>query len=139
MSAITDYLRAVRDIHRGGSATELSYRAALAALIEAVGAGVVATNEPRHRSDCGAPDMSVTDGPGPEALKIGYIECKDIGVPLDEVAKNEQLTRYRQSLPNLILTDYLEFRWYVEGEARMRATLACAAEVADRPLVLSAS
>ncbi|MFO8079266.1 MAG: hypothetical protein R6V07_03065 [Armatimonadota bacterium] len=132
MSAITDYLRTVRKIHRGQSATEHSYRAALAELLEAVGSGVVATNEPKHRSDCGAPDMSVTDGPGPEALKIGYIECKDIGVPLDETAKNEQLTRYRENLPNLILTDYLEFRWYVEGEERMRASLAHASGTQTR-------
>ncbi len=124
LSAITDYLRAIREIHRGGSATEHSYRAPLAELLEEVGDGVVVTNEPKHRSDCGAPDMSVTDGPGPEALKIGYIECKDIGVSLDDVEGSEQLERYRENLDNLILTDYLQFRWYVDGEERMRATLA---------------
>ena len=28
------------------------------------------------------------------------------------------MRRYRAALPNLLLTDYLEFRWYVEGERR---------------------
>jgi hypothetical protein len=124
VSAITEYLRIIREIYAGRSATEHSYRAALAELLQAVGGDVVATNEPKHRSDCGAPDMSVTDGPGPEALKIGYLECKDIGVSLDDAAESDQLERYRENLPNLILTDYLQFRWYVEGEERMRASLA---------------
>ena len=57
-------------------------------------------------------------------LTRGYIEAKDIGVSLDEAAKSEQLTRYLRSLPNLLLTDYLEFRWYVEGKHRQTIRLA---------------
>ena len=34
------------------------------------------------------------------------------------------MTRYRRALPNLILTDYLEFRWYADGELRTAARLA---------------
>ena len=46
--------------------------------------------------------------------------------PLDEVAQDEQVQRYLTHLPNrnFILTDYLEFRWYVEGEHRQTARLA---------------
>jgi hypothetical protein len=36
----------------------------------------------------------------------------------------EQFIRYRDGLPNWILTDYLEFRWYVAGEKRLDARLA---------------
>src|SRR5205814_1810297 len=32
--------------------------------------------------------------------------------------QSEQLMRYRAALPNLVLTDYLEFRWFVDGELR---------------------
>ncbi len=123
MTAVTDYLRAVRETARS-QATEHSYRPHLKALLEALRPGAVATNEPRHRRDCGAPDMSVADGSGPGAVTIGYVECKDIGTHLDEVEQSEQLTRYRDNLDNLVLTDYLEFRWYVEGEERGRARLA---------------
>ena len=105
------YLRDVRDIHRKGNATEHSYRPALKLLLEGLRGGVVATNEPTHRTDCGAPDMVVSRGGGSVGLNIGYVECKDIGVSLDAVAKSEQLKRYRAHLGNLILTDYLEFRW----------------------------
>ena len=38
--------------------------------------------------------------------------------------KSEQMKRYLPALPNLILTDYLEFRWYVDGEHRQTARLA---------------
>src|SRR5437763_3289581 len=55
---------------------------------------------------------------------IGYVEAKDIGVSLDKIEKDEQLKRYLRALDNLILTDYLEFRWYVQGEKRMTAHLA---------------
>ena len=49
-------------------------------------------------------------------LTIGWIETKDLGMNLDEVEKSEQLKRYFEHLPNLILTDYLEIRWYVRRE-----------------------
>ena len=38
-------------------------------------------------------------------------------------AGSEQLRRYRDGLPNLVLTDYLEFRWYYEGVLRESARL----------------
>ncbi|MGC9320374.1 MAG: N-6 DNA methylase, partial [Armatimonadota bacterium] len=123
MSAISDYLRAIRREFRG-EPTEHSYRTALKELLEELRPGVVAQNEPKHRRDCGAPDMNVRDGTGAEALTIGYLECKDIGVSLDAVEESDQLTRYRDNLDNLVLTDYLQFRWYVEGDERARATLA---------------
>ncbi|MBE0436589.1 MAG: N-6 DNA methylase, partial [Methylomicrobium sp.] len=66
------------------------------------------------RIECGAPDYIVTKGQVP----LGYIEAKDVGKSLDAEEKKDQMKRYLTSLGNLILTDYLEFRWYVEGEHR---------------------
>jgi predicted helicase len=94
-----------------GNATEHTHRPALKTLVEGLIKGVTATNEPQ-RTGCGAPDFLVTKG----ASQVGYIEAKDVGKSLDEAEKSEQLKRYRDSLPNIILTDYLEFRWYVNGE-----------------------
>ena len=56
-------------------------------------------------------------------MPIGHIECKDIDENLDTAERSDQLKRYREALPNLILTDYLEFRWYAEGELRETARL----------------
>jgi hypothetical protein len=55
---------------------------------------------------------------------VGYIEAKDVGAHLSDVSDSEQLKRYRAALPNLILTDYLEFHWYVNGDERLIARLA---------------
>ena len=113
------YRQALRQTHNSGQATEHSYRPALKALIEALGGHAVeAINEPA-RIEAGAPDFLVLRG----GVPIGHIECKDIGENLDAAEESEQLQRYREALPNLILTDYLEFRWYVEGELRATARL----------------
>ncbi len=127
VSAVTQllktYLDAIAAAIKAGNATEHTHRPALKALLEAVGAqggaaDIRATNEPR-RIACGAPDFIVTRG----LLPLGYVEAKDVGVKLDKAAASEQLARYRESLPNLILTDYIEFRWYVEGECKLSASL----------------
>ncbi len=115
-----EYLGALRQALRAGNATEHTHRPALKALIESLHPKVVATNEPAH-VECGAPDFAVSHRTPAGPLTIGHIETKDVGRPLDEVEKSEQLRRYRRYLPNLVLTDYLEFRWYVEGDLRESA------------------
>ena len=47
-------------------------------------------------------------------VPILYIETKDIGVSLDKVERSEQMARY-YGYANLVLTDYLEFRFYRNG------------------------
>ena len=63
--------------------------------------------------------MALRRGPVP----LGYLETKDVGKNLEEEERSAQLKRYRAALPNLILTDYLEFRWFVGGERRAKVTL----------------
>ncbi len=113
------YRRQVSQVLASGQATEHSYRPALQTLIEEVGGSIVrAVNEPSHIA-CGAPDFIVES----RSVPVGHIECKNVGDNLDRVEAGEQLTRYKAGLPNLILTDYLEFRWYVRGELRKAARL----------------
>ena len=57
-------------------------------------------------------------------MTVGYIEAKDVGKSLNETERSDQLKRYRRALGNLVLTDYLEFRWYVDGELRQEGRLA---------------
>ncbi len=119
MSTLQAYLSNIAKAFNAGNATEHTHRPALKELIESLATGIVATNEPR-RVKCGAPDYIITKGHTP----LGYIEAKDIGKPLAEVEKSEQLKRYLESLGNLVLTDYLDFRWYVSGQHRLTARLA---------------
>ncbi len=116
---LRNYLRKIEKAYQIGNATEHTYRAALQELLEALFQGISATNEPKHIK-CGAPDFIITD----KQIPLGYIETKNIGVSLDQTEHSEQLKRYLGSLANLILTDYVEFRWYVTGEHRMTVRLA---------------
>ncbi|MBN2571066.1 MAG: N-6 DNA methylase [Ignavibacteriales bacterium] len=56
------------------------------------------------------PDFVVAD----KGVPILYLEAKDIGVSLDKVEKSEQMARYF-GYTNLVLTDYIEFRFYRNG------------------------
>lgn len=114
-----DYLTRIAQAFKAGNATEHTYRPALKSLLEAFEPNIIATNEPK-RIQCGAPDYIITRKNTP----LGFVEAKDIGVSLDEAEHSEQLKRYREGLANLILTDYLEFRWYVGGALRLTACLA---------------
>lgn len=117
--ALKNYLAAIEQALKAGNSTEHTHRPALKALVESLGGhDVRATNEPKQ-IECGAPDFIVTRG----VVPLGYIEAKDVGIDLAKTEKSEQLGRYRESLGNLILTDYLEFRWYLDGELRLNASL----------------
>lgn len=118
---VTTYIAAIKQNLAVGNATEHTHRPALQELIQSLASGIQATNEPKHRTDCGAPDFVVLRTKG--HLPIGHIEAKDTHVSLAEMHKTDQLKRYRKYLPNLILSNYIDFRWYVNGEIWADATL----------------
>ena len=120
---IETYRRQIQKELQAGNATEHTHRPALKSLIESLAPGVTATNEPK-RVECGAPDLVISRKAGHGPVTLGHIECKDLDADLKEVERDEQLKRYLPALPNLILTDYLEFRWYVDGAFRQSARLA---------------
>ncbi len=115
---VKDYLKKVEKELQSGNTTEHSHRPHLKSLIESFDKTILAINEPK-RVKCGAPDYIVVRKQTP----LGYIEAKDVGISLANEEKSEQMTRYRSSLSNLILTDYLEFRWYVNGEHRLTSRI----------------
>ena len=105
-----NYIKDVNKRYATGIAREHAYRPSLQNLIESVIPDVLATNDPA-RIECGAPDFILSR----RKIPVGYIEAKDIGDNLDKTEKDEQIKRYL-GLENLILTDYLEFRFYQNGE-----------------------
>ena len=108
---IIKYISEINRIYKADNATEHSYRPALKILLEALMPRHTATNEPK-RIACGAPDYIITD----RAFPVGYVEAKDIPVNLNDKTLKEQFDRYRNSLDNLIITNYITFRWYAKGE-----------------------
>ena len=119
-SPVLIYLRKIEAAHQQGNDTEHTHRPALKTLLEALDPRIVATNEPR-RIKCGAPDLAINLKKG--GLLIGNVEAKDIGVSLSEAKKSDQLRRYLPALANLLLTDYVEFRWFVDGAERAKFRL----------------
>ncbi len=113
------YLRELAAQRATGVAGEHAYRPALKTLLEELRPGVRVVNDAR-RIACGAPDLVALR----DDLPVGYVECKDIGISLDEAEKSAQLQRYLATLPNLILTDYCRFIYYRDGEVVREVRLA---------------
>ncbi len=73
------------------------------------------------KTESGNPDFRIWDG---KVRIIGYIEAKEPNVTnLDYIENAEQLVRYRTTFPNLILTNFYEFRLYRNGERIKQVTV----------------
>ncbi len=119
MINLTHYLQSLQvNFQRGG---ERSHYPTLKALIDDAMIGINAVIEEKG-NQAGIPDFTVRKN----GQLVGYIEAKDINKNLDNEEKTEQLKRYRESSvgQNLILTNYLEFRWYVDGKLKQKAAIA---------------
>ncbi|MGC1246084.1 MAG: N-6 DNA methylase [Spirulinaceae cyanobacterium] len=115
--SFTAYLKSIQKNLKKGS--ERSHYPALKDLLDNPSQGIDGVIEEKGNK-AGIPDFTVTQ----RDLLIGYVEAKDVGLDLNQVEKTEQLKRYREAFPNLILTNYLEFRWYVNGKHRLKEIVA---------------
>lgn len=110
-----EYINSISNRHSTGISREHSYRGDLQLLLETMLTGVLVTNEPA-RFAFGAPDYILTK----KDVPVGFIEAKDIGDAdlkgLKKSGNKEQFDRYKDSLENIIFTDYLDFLLYRDGE-----------------------
>ncbi len=118
---IQQYIDNLNRLYQTGNAREHSYRGDLQTILSTLLPEILVTNEPA-RIECGAPDYVLTKGKN--NIPVGYIEAKDIGVKLDSKLLKEQFDRYRNGLSNLIITDYLTFEFYRDGEKLKTITIA---------------
>ncbi|WRC38689.1 N-6 DNA methylase [Helicobacter pylori] len=51
-----------------------------------------------------------------QGLNIGYIENKRVGTNLNQLLKSDQILKYLELNPNLMLTNYLDFVWVGKDE-----------------------
>ena len=120
-----DYLKGLASVAQRGDAREESFYPVLAALVEnfATATGyknAQVTIQPRP-TEAGNPDFRVWDGQGEI---VGYIEAKHPQENLDRIEGTSQLKRYLGTFPNLVLTNFLEFRLYRNGQRINSALLA---------------
>lgn len=115
---LREYLKEIFETAKRGDAREESFYPHLKELIETFAQskgkrGVHITTLPK-KTEAGNPDFRIWDG---KQQIIGYIEAKNpTEENLQHVESSDQLKRYRHTFPNLILTNFLEFRLYRNGE-----------------------
>ena len=114
----SSYLQGLATVNRQGDAREESFYPVLKDMLEQMAqsagkAHVHVTTLPRPTEGCN-PDFRLWNG---KDRIVGYIEAKQPGEErLDIIEDSEQLKRYRSTFPNLILTNFLEFRLYRNGD-----------------------
>ena len=120
------YLRELQETRDNTLATdELSLHASLKTFLEqsaaCFGHTLTLTHEPRQL-EVGRPDFIAMDG----LLPIGYIEAEKFGTDLNALTGHarEQNARFIENLDNFILTNFVEFRLYTEGQLRASASLS---------------
>jgi len=119
------YMKEIFEVTRRGDAREESYYRALASLLESFALsrqkGKTHVTILPKQTEAGNPDLRVWDG---KQHIVGYVEGKNPEEEnLDRVEESEQLKRYLGAFPNVILTNFFEFRLYREGELIDRAQI----------------
>ena len=128
---LKSYLKKIFEIADQGDAREESYYSTLKGLLnEWAGSSgkknIHITTLPKQ-TEAGNPDFRVWDG---KQHIVGYIEAKaPTTEDLRAIEDSEQLKRYRHTFPNLILTNFFEFRLYRNGDLVDKVSIA-------RPFIL---
>jgi len=122
---IDTYIKKIASITKRGDAREESYYPALAQLLEEF--SETERKKKAHvtvlpkKTEAGNPDFRVWDG---KHSQVGYVEAKPPKANLDEIETSDQLKRYISTFPNLILTNFYEFRLYRNAQRVANVLLA---------------
>ncbi|GAI27368.1 unnamed protein product [marine sediment metagenome] len=114
---LKSYLKKIHEVASRGDAREESYYSALEDLLKEYAEStnkknIHITTLPK-KTEAGNPDFRIWDG---KQHIVGYIEAKAPSIEhLDQIQTSKQLKRYLHTFPNLILTNFFEFRLYCNG------------------------
>ncbi len=110
---LKEYLESIKDLTL--ESNELTHRLFLHNLLDGLkdhfNKEFKIEHEP-ERKQGSQPDFRVSY----QGLNIGYIENKKVGTDLNRLLKSEQILKYLELNPNLMLTDYLNFVWVGKDE-----------------------
>lgn len=124
---VRDYLRSIREVGTVAGATEHTYRAALTTFLtkaaDELGFGAIAVRSELRLASVGQPDLQVVDAAG---SAIGYGETKTPGTAarFADVLESEQVSRYRATLENLLVTDFLRITLFRPEVGRLDVVLS---------------
>ncbi|PUB98432.1 DNA methyltransferase [Helicobacter pylori] len=111
---LKEYLEGIKDLTP--ESNELTHRTFLENLLislkENFSKEFKIEHEPNRDKQGGQPDFRVSY----QGLHIGYIENKRVGTNLNQLLKSDQVLKYLELNPNLMLTDYLNFVWVGKDE-----------------------
>jgi predicted helicase len=107
---ITEYIKEIDKLYKLRMSKELGYRSSLQKLFKNI-TGIEPINEP-DIIECGKPDLLIQK----DEISIGYIETKNINADFNNKTNKEQINRYKESLSNIIVTDYIIFLYYRDNE-----------------------
>ncbi len=111
---LKEYLESIKDLTP--ESNELTHRAFLQILLKGLkdhfNKEFKIEHEPNRDKQGGQPDFCVSY----QGLNIGYIENKRVGTNLNRLLKSDQVLKYLELNPNLMLTDYLDFMWVGKDE-----------------------
>ena len=112
------YLKKILEINKRGDATEQSYYSTLEELLESYkdssGRKKICITTLPKKTEAGNPDFKIWDG---KQHNVGYVEAKAPTIEnLGQIEKTSQLKRYLFTFPNVILTNFIEFRLYRNSE-----------------------
>ncbi|GAA8463435.1 DNA methyltransferase [Helicobacter pylori] len=110
---LKEYLESIKDLTT--EKNELTHRPSLYNLLislkENFNKEFKIEHEPKKEQGS-QPDFRVSF----QGLNIGYIENKRAGANLSQLLKSDQIRKYLELNPNLMLTDYLNFMWVGKDE-----------------------
>lgn len=111
---LKEYLESIKDLTP--EKNELTHRPSLYNLLDGLKKNFnkefKIEHEPNRDKQGGQPDFRVSY----QGLNIGYIENKRVGTNLRQLLKSDQVLKYLELNPNLMLTDYLNFMWVGKDE-----------------------
>ncbi|OPG51562.1 DNA methyltransferase [Helicobacter pylori] len=110
---LKEYLEGIKDLTP--ESNELAHRRSLHNLLDSLKDHFNKEFKIEHeskREQGSQPDFRISY----QGLNIGYIENKRVGTDLDRLLKSDQILKYLELNPNLMLTDYLNFVWVGKDE-----------------------
>ncbi len=123
---LKSYVKKIFEVAKRGDAREESYYSCLEELLknyaDSINKKYIHVTTLPKKTDAGNPDFRIWDG---KQHIVGYIEAKSLHEEnLTNIEHSDQLKKYLDVFPNLILTNFFEFRLFRDGNLINKVQIA---------------